>query len=450
MSPFIIGVIVLGITVATVAIAIAPPHARLPLAIFNFFYILTSAIGATLIVDPTVRVAWMLMLPSMDASWLSPGSSALYWIAVWGPLLVTNGTALLMVGRLRSPALHAARLLEIRPDLLTCALVGASLIGYCVFNLAAHGFIGAGLLSGASVGDYRQNIIMRTNMAEALGDTHYGLIFMAIPAVCLVALERAVRTRSAQWWGLLLVLSLALIALYATTLTKSNLVVFGLAIVVGAVTCGLLRVWGTLIATAMGVVVLTVQEFLLSGGSPLEILRTLSNILFRMASGVPFYLEAFPAQFPFVGIDFGLSWLGIGPTNSSNLMISNLMFPGDTWVQGAVPAPAHVAGYAEGGLGWSICTMVLVGLLIAFAGAFRRASHSPLTFSAYVGAVVAIYYTTQTDFVGVFAHSYGYKWWLFGLAALAISQKSLEFVVLAARDPRVSGMTVSSSGVAPT
>jgi hypothetical protein len=88
-----------------------------------------------------------------------------------------------------------------------------------------------------------------------------------------------------------------------------------------------------------------------------------------------------------------------------------------------------------------------VGLLIAFAGALRKSSHSPLAFSASIGAIIAVYNTTQTDFVGVFAHSYGYKWWLFGLAALAVSQKALELVMLAVPGAAAQKADATSRGV---
>lgn len=92
--------------------------------------------------------------------------------------------------------------------------------------------------------------------------------------------------------------------------------------------------------------------------------------------------------------------------------------------------------------------MVLVGALIGFAGAVRSVIHSPLAFSAFAGLCIAVYNTTQTDFVGVFAHSYGFKWWLAALGLVAVCQRILEFAMLTLAHIRPDAATTSRRGVA--
>lgn len=420
----------------------APRELRVPLTIFNGFYLGTTVIGATLLANPAVRLFWMLMLPSMDASWLDVWDIPLYWVLLWAPLIVVNGVALLVVRRSVGIAAIACRNLATRIDPVSYMIVGLLMVGFCYANLAAQGFLGPGLLDALAAGDYRANIQLRATMFASLGDTYYGLVFMGIPAICILALADAITSRRRSAWASFIVLSGALVFLYAATLTKSNIVIFGLGIVVTVVVTKLMRSRGVILALVLGLVLLTIMDGLLSGTGLFELARSFTNVVFRMASGVPFYVAIFPSQIPFVGLDVGLSILGIGPQVAPNLVVSNLMFPADTWVQGAVPAPAHIVGYAQGGLWWSLATMGAVGMLVAITGGLLVGAQSPLALAVAVGACIAVYYTTQAEFVGAFLHSYGLMWWLGALAVTLGVQKLLECATAGGETPmRAIGRT---------
>ena len=427
MTAIAIGTVLAGLCALVLTLWKAPRELLLPLAIYNLFYVVTSAIGATVIVFPEVRAAWMLFLPSMNASWLAPGESARYWVLLWGPLVVVNAVALTSLPWLRRPAVVTALWLRVRPDLLSCWMVGLGLVGYCLINLALKGFLGVTLFSVNSEGAYvyRENVLLRTEMAPVLGELHYAFIYMTIPAVCIVALQRAVTLRSAGWWWLFGCLSAMLAFLYSTTLTKGNLIVFGIAVVAAARFLRLIGGRGLLLAMAGGLCVLVVQELLLSGTGVLGFGVTIANVIFRLASGIPFYLEIFPAQVNFVGPDFGLAMLGIEPAAYPNLIVGNIMFPKDTWVQSFVPAPDHIMAYAQWGIPWSLLTMAATGVMAAAAGALGRVAHSPLSFSAFIGACIACYNFTQADFIGAFNLSYGYKWWFVGVMLIGGVQRIL-------------------------
>jgi hypothetical protein len=140
-------------------------------------------------------------------------------------------------------------------------------------------------------------------------------------------------------------------------------------------------------------------------------------------------MAIFPHQVPFSGIDLGLGRFGIGPQITTNLIVSNFMFPHDTWVQGAVPAAAQISAYAQGGYSWSFVTMLIVGVWIAGCGQLGRIARNPLVFSAFIGSIVTCYYLSQADLVGAFNVAYGYKWWLAGLLLLIGVQRILELAL---------------------
>lgn len=409
--------------------------ARLPMArglrpllvVFNGFYILTSVIGASLIADDDVFALWRLIFPSMDAGWVDPGGDWLYWIVVLGPLVVTNTAAICLAPWLGSVVERAASRIHSDPAFMPCAIVAIATVGYCVVNLALHGYLGVGLFDSDLAGAYRANIQMRAEMMATLGDMHYGLVYMGIPAICVVALQKAVETRAARWWMLFAGVSGALVLLYLSTLTKGNLLVFGVALVLAAYMLRIVALRGLVLAGLAGILLLAAQEALLSGGSAFALARTMADVIFRISSGIPFYLGIFPEQHQYVGIDLGLGFLGIGPRQAANLIVADRMFPMDTWVQGAVPAPAHVVAYAQGGLLWSLATMLLVGAMIAAFAGLGRGQRNAFLGSAYIGTCLTCYNATQTDAVGVFLHSYGLRWWAAGLAAILVTQKLLEW-----------------------
>lgn len=417
--------LIVGVVVVALPL---PDGLRAPLVVFNAFYILTSVIGASLLANGSVFALWTIAFPSMDARWVYPGGSALYWIIVIGPLIVTNAAAYGFASRFGDSIAARASAFRMDPGWLACALAGFALVAYCVFNLYVNGYLSAGRVSADSLGAYQANIRLRTEMAATLGDMHYGFIYMAIPAICVIALQKAAGTRRLAWWFLFLSLGTALSLLYLSTLTKSNLLVFGVALAIAAFMERLVGKVGLLVAGVAGLGALAIQTAWLSGSSPLELIGTLTNLVFRVSSGIPFYLAIFPEQHPFVGVDFGLGWFGIGPSAAPNLLVADRMFPADTWVQGAIPAPAHVVAYAQAGVWFSLVTMVLVGAYIAAASGLGRRHRSVVIRSAYIGACIGCYNATQTDAVGVVLHSYGLKWWLFGLMAVCASQLFLESV----------------------
>jgi len=429
---------VLSLASVVLILRYAPAPLWIPLVVFVVFYVLTTAIGASVLAVPLIRDLWAATYPTMDSKWISPGDSAGYWLMVWGPLPLTGAAALLLYPYARKPATVVARLLGQRVDLLAATLVATAMCVYCWTNLGVHGYLGVSLLNSDLIGLYRENILLRTEMFTSLGTLHFAAVYMGIPAIAILAYCNAVRSRTPGWWLLFVVLALNLFLLYSATLTKANVLVFGIQVVIAAQILGVVGARGLLLAAVSGVLVLTVLSALLSGIGALDLALTGYNIIFREASDVPFYLAVFPAQLPFIGIDLGLGAFGLGPTVASNFEVANFMYPHETWVQGAAPAAAHVMAYGQAGYPWALVTMVLMGLWIAFTGQLRRWVGNPVVFSAFIGAVTTCYYLTQVDFVGAFNVSYGYKWWLAALLLLLAVQRMLS-VALRAPQPAAQG-----------
>jgi hypothetical protein len=413
-----------------------PRALRAPMGLFNGLYILTTAIGATIIAFPTVRIYWALLFPGRPEKWLNVGESYGYWFLVWGPMLVTNLSAVILYPALRRSAVRFAMLLNRQVDVIPAACVGIAMSAYCFANLAAKGYLTASVLSGKSAGLYRENILLRVQIFKSLGDLHFACIYMGIPAIAMVALYHFAHRRSPAWLTLFTVLSGVLVFMYAATFTKSNVLIYGLEVTIGASLLGLIGFRGAVIAVSLGILTLSILTALLGGTDPLDLALAGVNIIFREASGVPYYLAIFPDQVPFTGIDFGLRTLGIGSEVTGNLIVADYMSPKNNWVQGSAAIAAHIAAYAQAGFVWSFVTMVAAGAWIAFSGQIRRIAHGAVVFSAFMGAMTTCYYLTQADFVGAFNVTYGYKWWLAALFLLIGMQNFMQQAMRPTRQQR--------------
>lgn len=410
--------LILGSGLAIAITMCVPTSLRVPVGVFNGLYILTTAIGSTIIAIPIVRQYWVLLFPTIDQRWFTEGGSFVYWFLVWAPMVVTNLAVLISYPRLRLASVQFARLINKRVDIFPALCAGLLMVGYCLANLAYRGYLSVGTFSGKTMGMYRENIQLRTEMFKALGTLHFACLYMGIPAIAMVALYNASRRRSLAWLALFVLLSGCLLFLYATTLTKSNILIYGLEVTIGARVLGLIGWRGVTVAVLLGLITLSLLMYFLAGSGPLNLAVASLDVIFREASGVPFYAAIFPKQVPFTGIDLGLGEFGLGSPVTANLIVANYMFPGATWVQGSASAAANISSYAQGGYVWSFVTMAVAGAWVAFSGQMRRVTHGPIMFSAFIGSVVTCYYLTQADFVGAFNVSYGYKWWMASLILL--------------------------------
>ena len=230
---------------------------------------------------------WALMFPGGDESWLAVTDTYGYWFLVCGPMLVTNLSAVILYPAFRRTGVQFARLLNKRVDIFPAACAGIAMSIYCFVNLASHGYLSVSVFSNKSAGLYRENIIMRTQMFNTLGTLHFACIYMGLPAIAMVALYYFARRRSPGWLTLFVVLSGVLVFMYAATLTKSNVLIYGLEVTIGAGLLGLIGLRGAAIAVSLGLLTLSVLTALLGGTDPLDVTLAGLNIIFREASGVP-------------------------------------------------------------------------------------------------------------------------------------------------------------------
>jgi hypothetical protein len=99
---------------------------------------------------------------------------------------------------------------------------------------------------------------------------------------------------------------------------------------------------------------------------------------------------------------------GVDPGNS--YAIAEFIFPNSP-LGTALPAPAHVEAYAQGGLMFAVFVTVLLGIMIAAVARLRAAAgRSAVWHAFYIQSLVMLYYLTQTSIRGALWDSYGLYW----------------------------------------
>lgn len=148
------------------------------------------------------------------------------------------------------------------------------------------------------------------------------------------------------------------------------------------------------------------------------------DALHRMAAALPFYVAIFESESERCGIQGNLvRKVLIMPEPECVLPVKvfNAMYPEVDWAQGQQPAPAALSAYGEIGMGWSICVMVITGILLGAFGVLGASNDSPLFIGFTVAACSGAYYLTQVSIVAAFTYPHGLFVFMTPIAILFIS-----------------------------
>jgi hypothetical protein len=139
------------------------------------------------------------------------------------------------------------------------------------------------------------------------------------------------------------------------------------------------------------------------------------SVIFRMAASVPYYVQIFSNPDERCGIES--SSLPFFPRETCHppTKVGTRVNPGP--IQEFVSAPAHITAYAELGLAYAVVVLLLGGSIMGFFWGIAQKAQSPLFWSVGAAVCAFAYYLTQAGFTGALAHSYGFVWYLFPVAA---------------------------------
>lgn len=397
-----------------------------PAAVFLVAYLVTSVIGATVIRLWPSFAGLVMMSRGIDPRRAPHPEAWLYWTILYLPLVVIpvvvrlSGSARSSLSEHPSPPAPGIALGKRLPRPGVFAVIFAALASYCVVTMVANGFSPWISNAGDLAGDYGRVIAQRTAMMATLGPRFYGFLYGGMPALSFIALYMALVTRRRIWWALTIGAGATIAWLSVATLQKSIILVYLVVLGIGGQLAGRVRARALVWWGAGLLLLFTGLQWFFVG--PWGVGQSAGQVVLRMAVGYPYYLGLFPDPFPFYGVDWQGVLLGTHltiPTPDYNLLVSNLMWSGGA-VQGAVPAPAVVSAYAEGGVVYSIVVCLVIAVVLALAGRLgRRGLEGPYRFAFFLALIQTAYYLTQVPLLGAFWQSYGLKWGVVGIGLFA-------------------------------
>jgi hypothetical protein len=195
---------------------------------------------------------------------------------------------------------------------------------------------------------------------------------------------------------------------------KGLLIVFGIFVGLGFFELKKIRLSSFCVNGGVLLVILTTLQALVVDGW--QTIDSVKLIFFRMACSFPYYLSLYPDPFPHPGMDLGLHIVGLAAPPRMSVDVCNMMYPAVDWVQGNAPAPAHVMAYSEAGYIYSVCCLIMIGVVIYLSSVAKRNVRGPLSFALYVQSLVCLYYCTQVSLREALVSCYGFCW-----AVIAVS-----------------------------
>ena len=395
---------------------------RVVLVVFLGVYVLTTGIGAFLIGVRGVSVLDDLGY-GLETRILTDLDGPLYWGMLLAPLIVTP-VILLWPSRGRVTNRAAGALtggFRDDVDLLSFWAVMLLFGGYCVVRFIQTGTMGAIGDFLDLRGDYESILVLRGQVLGQLGTFDCALVYALLPALAQCAMFQAAR-RKTWGWRLTFAAAFGLTALLSiAVMQKALILIFGVFLAVGLLELKVIRLRTLAVVALAAVIVLAGMEAAYVGEWSLG--GTMDLLIFRMASSYPYYMNLYPRDIPYAGIQFNLDMLGLAPPIRDNLDVFDRMYPQTAaFIQGAAAAPAHVRAYAQAGVEYALLTLVVIAAILKLTAAVRRRFRGPLTFALYMQMLVLLYYLSQVSLRDSLLSSYGFLWSLVGLGAIVAAR----------------------------
>jgi hypothetical protein len=418
LNPVTFSAVAVGIALLfAFAWATLPDDARQPLLVYVGSYFLTYCIGGIWIglSDGDVLAGYFkdrLNIPTASSF------GAEYWYLLLAPLVVPACVAAVLT-RKRMEPIGPTSVKHL--SIWQFVAVFAGLTSFAIFRIfhSGYGVLDAVVSIGSLQGDTTTLIERRLELFGTGTTLAWGILYSGLPALSHVALFAA-RETGRSWRVIALLAVIATVGLSLATFQIAPAVVFIAAVIAGVFHLRWARMTWMKVGVCGVAFLLFVQALNSWKFEDWTFFENARHIVFRMPSAYLYYLDCFPDTVPFLGTDWVGTLTGHGMDPGAPFVVSRFMYPGLT-VEGAMAAPAHVQGYAEGGALNSMLCILVVGVLIAGVALLRRRSrHGAIWHALYIQGLVMLYYSTQASFRGIVWHGYGLLWSILPLLLLGM------------------------------
>ncbi|MBR0741389.1 hypothetical protein JQ581_31105 [Bradyrhizobium liaoningense] len=364
------------------------------------------------------------------------------------------------------------------PLWIPLALAGA-MIAFCIHKLAQ-----AGGLSASEAWDqslcYEDKILRRVELFELLGNKYYSFVYSSLPIVGCYLLARGLLRHEKVALGACATLSLMILWLDVATIQKAPALLYVLVLGLTLALSGFGLMRSAIVTIAAGGTIylaLALSQFceaessaqakeIVSGSAPLasplgrsptvplpgpdsstvlvspspgdgepsesgfngalkKAVWMVRSGVFRMAVGIPYYVQIFSDPGQRCGI--------VRPTLGGLLArqpcypatkVFAVIYPAITYTKGSQPAGVSLSGYAEGGLVYAVIATAIAGSLIGLISALAR-GYDPMSIAMQVAGCLYAYYVTQVPLTATLLDSYGLVW----LVAPLVAMRALAWMI---------------------
>ena len=460
-------------SVAMVTVCLCLKPLRMPLLIYFAAYTATTVIGAAALLDEVGLREFEINQPMFRPEDYPLIGSMTYWVLLLSPFfLVPVGAA---AGGYAANFTLANRLAGFltrgeKYIIPTVYLITGACTTYCIWKLIVTGAYFPALYFDRTL-SCNVRLMRRIELFGELRYLYYAFAYATIPIGAAVALLSWRKYGRGFHAGMFVVLFAAAMYLNIVLYMKANLVVFFLVLLFGCIlakapfrflfTLGLICVACLLlmqgllgcyrnsfpqtsrpsgeVSVALATSSPTKAHEEMAGDAQASAFYVIADnlpmrpqmsqetvfvdaavifvrsVIFRMAASVPYYVQIFSNPDERCGIES--SFLPFFPRETCHPPTKVGTHVNSGPIQEFISAPAHITAYAELGLAYAVVVLLLGGSIMGFFWGITQKAQSPLFWSVGAAVCAFAYYLTQAGFTGALAHSYGFVWYLFPIAA---------------------------------
>jgi hypothetical protein len=290
-----------------------------------------------------------------------------------------------------------------------------------------------GILTLSTLSDSKENytdyIIGRNTLYASMSNRFFGYLYMTIPFFSHIAVYNAVKAHDRRKWFFFAFALIAFITIVSIGVNqKAPLIIFYISIFVGVSMLIKFKLQYAFVLLLLILGIVNALQIFILGEEGWNLSLSFFHTLFRAPSSIPFYVNYYPTQLPFVGPDFGiLANLHIPVKEATdNIEIHTVMW-GQSFekygISGSVAAPFQFRAFAQAGLYFTIFNLILVSFFIRVLGWIYKTKllgNDSVTHAFFTQSLIVFYFLSQTHIRDCLWSSYGMVWIIFGYFLLLI------------------------------